>query len=141
MDKRINILILGGIILVIVFTLVGFALADLEHDDFPLVETNRITRVRGILSYRTILAGVPLGVFALILIFEFLQGHIGEKRFAERKTGGLGLIVLFELLRGHIGEKRFTERMFKAEFQSYFYLVFPTTAHLGRRLCSCARKH
>ena len=120
--QRITTLLLLGLIFVLIFTLFGLALAELENDDFSFVEINRTNRINGILSSILLLLGFQAGVFALILLYEFLRGNIKEKRFAEKTLGFFALILLFEFLRSHIGEKRFSERKIYVGFPLLFIL-------------------
>ena len=127
-DQRITTFLLLGLIFVLIFTLFGLALPELENDDFSFVEINRTNRIKGILSSIILLLGFQVGVFALILLYEYLWRHIGEKRFSEKTLGLFALILLFEYLRGHIGEKRLSERTIYAGYPFHICSLFLTTA-------------
>ena len=101
-DKHITLLILLGMIFVLIFTLLGLAFVEFEYDDFSSGEGVTITRITGFFSYKTLLSSFQLGVFTLILLFEYLRGHIGEKRFSDRGN--------------------------EISFPFYVYVVFLTTA-------------
>jgi len=57
---------------------------ELEYDGIPSVESGPIAWIKVLFSDKEFLSEFQLGVFGLILLFEYLRGHIGEKRFSER---------------------------------------------------------
>lgn len=82
--NRLAVLIMGGLVLVLLLTLLGLAMAplgeQLDNDDssfLALVTTNGSI---GRLFSVSMLLGLELGVFVTIMRLEYLQSHIGEKR-------------------------------------------------------------
>jgi hypothetical protein len=74
------------------FTLLGFAFLSMDEDDdsydgLPFMESAVAAWNAEILRRGSVLRGFDLGVFALILISEYLRSHIGEKRPADRMAG------------------------------------------------------
>lgn len=54
-----------------------------EYDDIPSIEGSTVTGIKGYLLPESFLSGFQLVVLAMILVFEYLRSHIGEKRFSE----------------------------------------------------------
>jgi hypothetical protein len=61
----------------------GFAFMEFEYDEFPSIEARTATWGKGHFRVESFLLGIQMGVFAAILVFEYLRSHIGEKRFAD----------------------------------------------------------
>ena len=85
MNKQITFLLLWGMVFVLIVTLLGFALISFEYEDIPSIERIVITGIKGYLLPELFLAGFQLAVIAIILVFEYLRSHIGEKRFSEER--------------------------------------------------------
>ena len=87
---RIIILVFGGLLLIILFILMSFVLApawgDFDDDGFSELDGGPITGLTRHLFFGSLSLGFTLGVFAAILRLEYLTGHIGEKRPADRMT-------------------------------------------------------
>jgi hypothetical protein len=54
-----------------------------EENNQSLLEISAVTSFVGHLSSGSLLLGCELRAFASIMRFEYLKGHIGEKRFAD----------------------------------------------------------
>ena len=79
-----TVLIFGGMVFLLLFTLTSFALASsgdqFDEDEFPFLEIAGFHAISGF-SYLSLLTiGFELGVLFTILRLEFLKSHIGEKR-------------------------------------------------------------
>ena len=61
----------------------SFAFIEFEYDELPSVEGSPVTGIKGYLLPASFLLSFQLAVFAMILLFEYLRGHIGEKRLSE----------------------------------------------------------
>lgn len=75
----------------------GFAFMEFEYDELPSIEGIAVTGVKGYLLPESFLSGFQLAVFAMILLFEYLRSHIGEKRLSEEviNSSDLSSIVKF----------------------------------------------
>jgi hypothetical protein len=74
------------------FTLLGFAFLPMDEDDdsydgLPFMESAAAAWNAEILRRGSAVRGFEPGVFALILVSEYLRSHIGEKRPADRMAG------------------------------------------------------
>jgi hypothetical protein len=88
--------VLGGLLLIFLFISMSFVLApawgEFEDDGSPELEGGPVTWLTRHFFFGSLSMGFTLGVFAAILRLEYLTGHIGEKRPADRMTK---LIKLF----------------------------------------------
>jgi hypothetical protein len=82
--------VFGGFLLIFLLILMSFVLApslgDFDDDGFPELEGGPIRWLTRHLFFGSLSLGFTLGVFAAILRLEYLTGHIGEKRPADRTT-------------------------------------------------------
>jgi hypothetical protein len=70
-------------VFVLILTLVGFASISVEYEDIPSIEVSTVTGIKGYLLPEAFLTDFQLAIFGMILVFEYLRSHIGEKRFSE----------------------------------------------------------
>jgi hypothetical protein len=87
-NNRINIIRIGGLMVILMFTFMGLALMQsgehIESDDISLMEDGILTwRLRRVFSGSFPL-GFAMGVLIMIICFEYLRSHIGEKRSASK---------------------------------------------------------
>ena len=78
-------------LLVLLFTLMTFAMAPFDEqfgeDDSSFMEIGMIYRTARDFFSGASIVGFELGVFLAIVRLEYLRGHIGEKRLADRLVG------------------------------------------------------
>lgn len=63
----------------------AFAFAQLEYDELPSLDDSSVVSAKGRYFVGSSLSDFQLTVSAMMLRFEYLRGHIGEKRFTGRK--------------------------------------------------------
>ena len=97
-----TVLIFGGMVLLLLFTLTSFALASsgdqFDEDEFPFLEIAGFQAISGFSCLSLLTIGFELGVLFTILRLEFLKSHIGEKR-PSPATRGLQLVEIAYLLQ------------------------------------------
>lgn len=97
-----TVLIFGGMVFLLLFTLTSFALASagdqFDEDGFPFLEIAGFHAISGFSYFSLLTIGFELGVLFTILRLEFLTSHIGEKR-PSSATRGLQLVELAYLLQ------------------------------------------
>ena len=82
-------LILGVFILLLLLTLINFALASMgeqfefDEDDLGLLDLDTLQPILAHLYFAALILGFEPGVFPTILRLEYLRSHIGEKRPAS----------------------------------------------------------
>jgi len=100
-SNAITVLILGGFILVLLLTLMNFALVafgeqfDPDQDDFDLIELGIIKSILVYFFFTALVLGIELSVFPMSLRLEYLRSHIGEKRPASAIVNNSSFRVLF----------------------------------------------
>ena len=84
-------------VFVFIFSLMGFAFVQLEYDESPSLEGSSVSWGKGYFPVESFLPGIPLAIFAMILLFEYMRSHIGKKHFVGRtiELGDLSPIVSF----------------------------------------------
>ena len=83
-NHQLTLVILWGLVFVLLFGLVAFAFVQLEYDELPSLDDSSVVSAKGRYFPGSFLSGFQLAVSAVMLRFEYLRGHIGEKRFAGR---------------------------------------------------------
>jgi hypothetical protein len=85
-------LIIAGFILILLLTMMNFALVSLgeqlefDPDDLGFMELGTLNSILARFFFAALVLGFELGVFATTLRLEYLRGHIGEKRPADQMT-------------------------------------------------------
>lgn len=93
--NQIAILIIGDILLVLLVVLMTVAITPIDEqfgeEDIPFLEIGRMAR--DFFSDASILVFELVGFLAVVRV-EYLRGHIGEKRFADRIVRTNSLFIL-----------------------------------------------
>jgi hypothetical protein len=88
-NSQMTILIIGGVILVLLFTLLIFALPalveTLEENSTAFLELDIFAWFTEASVAASLHLGREMAVFLLIMRLECLEGHIGEKRFDDSR--------------------------------------------------------
>gem|GEM_PF-2059663 len=84
-NNKVTILVTWGLIFIFLITVISLAFIPggelFEYDDLPSPGSNIVAWA--IRSFPIMpLSAFELGIFAMMLFFEYLRSHIGEKRFA-----------------------------------------------------------
>ena len=84
-NSKVATLVTWGLVFILLLTVISLAFIPggelFEYDDLPFTESN--TAAWAIMPFPIISSSsFELGIFAMILFFEYLRSHIGEKRFA-----------------------------------------------------------
>ena len=84
-NNKVTILFTWGLVVILLLTGISLAFMQcgelFEFDDLPTPESN--TTAWAIIPFPIMSSSAfELGIFAMILFFEYLRSHIGEKRFA-----------------------------------------------------------
>jgi len=91
-SRSITGLIIAGFIFILLLTMMNFALVsfgeqlDFDPDDLGFMELGTINTILARFFFAALVLCFELGVFATTLRLEYLRGHIGEKRPADRMT-------------------------------------------------------
>ena len=89
-NSQMTSLILGGVILVLLFTLLILALPPLvetlEENSTSFLEMEPLAWFTEASIAVSLHLGLEMAVFLLIIRLEYLKGHIGEKRFDDSRT-------------------------------------------------------
>ena len=88
-NNRTTILIIGGVLLILLLTLLSFAMdfsgSQFDNDDPSFFEIGTIPWFAGYLFLGSLLLGFEREVYITILRLEYMNSHIGEKRPSDRR--------------------------------------------------------
>jgi len=102
-NNRITTLAIWVLVFILLFTLMSFALVQLEelfdYEDLSLVGGDLVSWTILSFSSKPLSLGLELGVFTTIMRLEYLRGHIGEKHFASHAVRTNNLSLFERLLK------------------------------------------